>query len=179
LKEKIEWNDKYIDESLIPYIAEKIDNQLYLNKNTNSALFDVANNILQDKMQALDIVSYPRLMFKKEYLKTLQSKQDLIDLLQRAVADSIGNEVVGMEAVERVAQKAVNNNYKKALVPIVIHSKDESFITNLSGGLRNLNPKVVRVAAGPTKTDINALIKVKEVSTESVGDALKKIAKNA
>lgn len=160
-------------------IASQVDGQLYVNKNTNSALFDVVNNILEDKMQALDIISYPRLMFKKEYLKTLQNERDLVELLQRAVADSVGNEVVGMEAVERVAQKAVNSNYKKALVPIIIHSKDESFITSLSGGLRNLNPKVVRVAAGKTKSDVNASIKVEEISTESVGDALKKIAKNA
>lgn len=160
-------------------VADQIDPQLYLKKNSNSSLFDVVNNIMEDKMKALDIISYPRIMFSAKYSKTLQSQQDLIDLLQRAIADSIGNEVVGMDALERIAKVAVNEGYKKALVPVIIHSKDENFIMELSKSLRNINPKVVRVAAGRTLTDVNALLTIDEVSTEEVGKALKTIADKA
>ena len=73
----------------------------------------------------------------------------------------------------------MNKNYKSKIVPILIHDEDELFIANITEGLKRLNPKVVKVSAGKTSTDLKTKISLEEVDEKNVEETLKTIAANA
>lgn len=166
--------------TLFKEITDKLDPQLYLDKNLNASVFDIVGNILEDKMKEMDIVSYNAVIFDQKLQRHVRSKQEMVDVVKDAINLSVGTEVVGLDALERVTKEAVNKEYKSKTVPILLHSKDETFICNLSDYMRKLNPRVVRVAAGKTESaNINPLTTVEEITKENVKEALKKVAGNA
>jgi len=164
---------------LFKEIVKELSPQLYLNKTMNAPIFDVISNVLEDKMKRLDVMSYNTLMFNTKYQRAVSNESQMVDLVTEAVSDIVGGEVVGLDALERVAESGVNKNYKSSIVPILIHSTDEDFLLDITESLRRLNPRVVRVVAGKVNKDINATITIEESNEENVGKALKKIATNA
>lgn len=164
---------------LFKEIVNEISPEIYEGKTMNAPIFDVISNVLEDKMKKLDVMSYNSLIFDTRYQRVVKTKGEMIDLVGQAIGGIIGAEVIGLDALERITLQAVNSNYKSGIVPILLHSDDESFIVGISDSLRKLNPRVVRVAAGKTKNDINALIKLDDSSEAQVGKALKEIAENA
>lgn len=166
-------------DALFKEIVEELNPQLYTDKMANGALFDIVSNILENKLKNLDIVEYNELMYNTKYSRHLKNKEDCIQLVKEAVTEIVGPEIIGLNALEKVTQEAVNVGYKKRSVPIVIFNKDEQFVVDISPRLRNLNPRVVRVAAGKLGMDINAKVIIKNIDTKSVGKALQEIAANA
>lgn len=160
-------------------IASKVSTDVYMKKNVNASVFDILNNLIEDKMKELDIISYNQLFFSSKYQRMCNSKADFLDVVKRSITDNVGGEVVGLDALEKVCVEAVNKDYKSRLVPIVLHSKDEQLIKQLSSDIIKVNPRVVLVTSGKTKLKDKNIIKVKETTEESVGKALKKIAGNA
>lgn len=157
-------------------IVDKISPQLYENKTLNAAIFDVVGNVLEDRMKELDIVSYNSLMFSSKFYKNIKDKKEMVEAIREAVSDIVGGEVIGMDALERVSKKAVNKQYKSRIVPILLRTDNEQFIIKMSDSIRLINPRVVRVAAGKTQQDVNAIVNLEEVTEEQVGQALKQIA---
>jgi hypothetical protein len=175
-----EWNCFSVDGKIFyKDIVDQLNPDLYQNKNVNAPIFDVVNNVLETKMKHLDVTSYTPIYFNAKYSRGIKTKQEMVEVVKEAVNDNCGGEVIAVDALERVAQKAVNANYSKGLVPILIHSRDENFIVDICDSIRIINPRVIRIAAGTTENDINALTELKEVNAEQVGKALKKIAENA
>jgi hypothetical protein len=166
-------------DALFKDIVGELNPQLYTDKMANGALFDIVSNILEHKLKHLDIVEYNELMFNTKYSRHLKDKEDCVQLVKEAVTDIVGPEVIGLNALEEVTKEAVNRGYKSRVVPILIFNKDAQFVVDISPRLRNLNPRVVRVAAGKVDIDINAKITLKKTDTKSVGEALKEIAANA
>jgi len=160
-------------------IVDQLSLDLYHNKNINAPILDVVGNVLEGKMKGLDVTSYPSLSFNAKYSRVIKTRKEMVETVKEAVNDTVGGEVVGYDALERVSKEAVNKNYSKELVPILIYNKDEDFITGICDSIRVINPKVVRIAAGNTETNINALATLDEVNAEQVGKALKTIAENA
>jgi hypothetical protein len=157
-------------------IVEQLSPQLYENKILSSSVFDIVGNVLENRMKQLDIVSYNSLMFSSKFSRNIKDKKEMIQAVREAVSDVVGGEVIGMDALERVSKDAVNKNYKSRIVPILLRTNDEQFIMKMSDSIRLVNPRVVRVAAGKTEQDINAIISLNEVTEEQVGEALKQIA---
>jgi hypothetical protein len=160
-------------------IVDKISPELYRNKKINSFTFEVIGNILEDKMKTLDINAYNQLIFDTKYSRVIKDKSEMLDTVTSAVVDIVGSEVVGLDALERITEKAVNKNYKSKIVPILIQSQDESFIVSITEGLKRLNPRVVKVLAGKTETDLKTKISLEEVDEKNVEETLKTIALNA
>lgn len=161
-------------------IVDELSPELYKDKNLNASVFDIAGNVLEDKMKNLDVVSYNSLTFSSKYSKFVKTKAEMVDILKDAINDSVGGEVVGLDALEKVSKEAVNKEYKSRVVPILLRSKDENFLLNIATSIRTINPRVVMVVAGETNNNnINPLSSVSEVNETSVGDALKEIAANA
>lgn len=160
-------------------IVEKISPELYKNKKINSFTFEVIGNILEDKMKTLDINAYNQLIFDTKYSRVIKDKGEMLDTVTTAVVDIVGSEVVGLDALERITEKAVNKNYKSKIVPILIQSPDENFIVSITEGLKRLNPRVIKVLAGKTETDLKAKISLEEVDEKNVEETLKTIASNA
>jgi hypothetical protein len=109
----------------------------------------------------------------------IKDKGEMLDTVTSAVVDIVGSEVVGLDALERITEKAVNKNYKSKIVPILIQSPDENFIVSITEGLKRLNPRVIKVLAGKTETDLKAKISLEEVDEKNVEETLKTIASNA
>lgn len=171
---------KFDGKTLFKEIADEIEPTFYINKKVNASTFDVIGNILEDKLKRLDIIAYNTLMFEAKYERVIKTKNEFVDLIGQAICGIVGSEVVGLDALERISQEAVNQGYQSKMVPILIHSNDEEFIKNLSNPLLTLSPRVTRVSAGETKnSNLNPLVSIKEIDEESVGNALKTIAANA
>lgn len=163
-------------------IVENIDPQLYKNKTVSASIFDVLDNVLENKMKNLDIVSYNSLMFNTKYQKTIKSKEDMIKIAEEAINDIVGGEIIALDALEKTSKQAVNKNYKSKIVPILIYTEDSGLINSLSYDIIKINPRVVKILAGKTKgktKDMNLLTKITETNSEKVGEALKKIAKKS
>jgi len=167
-------------ETFYKEIANEISPQLYEGKNINSSVFDVVNNVLEDRMKNLDVMSYNFLTFDSKYSRMINSKPELVEVLKNAINDQVGGEVIGLDALEKVSKEAVNSDYKSKIVPILLYTKDEGLVSSISDDLRRVNPRVVRVSAGKVNNpDLNVLTNIKEVTEETVGKALKEIATNA
>jgi hypothetical protein len=160
-------------------ILEKLSPHLYKNKKINSSVFEAIANILEDKMKMLDVGSYNQLMFDAKYLRVVKDEQEMLNIITNAITETVGSEVIGLDALERITKQAVEKNYKSRIVPILVHSEDEKFITDIADGLKVLNPKVVKIAAGKTGEDFKAKINLEEVNEKTVEDTLKTIAANA
>lgn len=171
---------KFDAKTLFKEIADEIDPSFYMKKKVNASTFDVIGNILEDKLKRLDIISYNTLMFESKYERIINSKNEFVDLIANAISDIVGPEVIGLDALERISREAVNQRYQSKMVPILIHSKDEEFISKLSNPLKTLSSRVTRVAAGETTSNnLNPLVSITEIDEEKVGNALKEIAANA
>lgn len=147
-------------------IVDQLHPDLYEGKTVNSSVFEVLNNLLEDRMKNLDVISYNSLMFDTRYQRTVKDKNEMIQVAREAITDVIGGEVLGLDALERVSQEAVNKEYKSKMVPIVIYSEDEEFVKKASEQVKNLTTKVF-------------VVNSKENDTESVGNTLKEIASKA
>lgn len=160
-------------------MVTKVSPQLYKNKKINAFVFETLGNLLEDKMKMLDVKSYNQLIFDSKYSLVVKDEEEMLDVVSLAVTDIVGSEVVGLDALERVTQKAVDKNYKSKIVPILVHNKDEAFISLITDGLKKLNPRVIKVAAGKVQTDLKTKISLEEVDEKNVEETLKTIATNA
>ncbi len=160
-------------------IAEEISPQLYLNKTISSSVFDVINNVIETKMQMLDVISYNTVLFSVKYQRVVKSKEEFIDVIKDAMNDEIGSEAVGLYALENISKKAVNEGYKSRLVPIILHTDDESLIEEINKNIRKTTPRAVIVTAGKTKTSFDSPILLDKATKAGVEEALKQIAANA
>lgn len=163
-------------------IVSEINPQIYLNKTAGSAIFDVIDSVLEKKMKKLDVLSYNSLMFDSKYQRNIGSKEDMVSLVQEAINDIVGGEVVALDALEKTTIKAVNKNYKSKIVPILIYSDSIDLTNKLFNDIVGINRRVANITAGKTKgksKQLNVLTKITEIDSEKVGEALKKIAKKA
>lgn len=158
--------------------VDKLSTQLYLNKSIGSSVFDVLGNIIEERMRELDINEYNSLIFEAKYSRVIKDKEEMLDIATLAVNDTIGPEIVGLDALDKISKKAIEAGYGSRTVPVVIFSEDESFIDKIGFATSKLSPRMVTVSAGAVKT-AESFITLKTVSEDSVGKALKQIASNA
>lgn len=138
-------------------------------------LFNIFGNVLEDKALSLDIASYPMLQFSEKYNSVVNNAADFTALAKRAVVDQVGSEIVGINAVHSVVDRAIAKNHAASVTPVVLNTEDEKFALDLQNNLKRLTSKVFLVNAGKTsKTLKNAkdVVLVKTVSEETVGEAL-------
>lgn len=164
--------------SLFKEILSEVNPQVYVNKKINAFVFEVIGNILEDKLKALDVVSYNQLLFNSKYSRIVKNEEEMLNVVSSAIAEIVGLEVVGLDALEKVTKQAVNKNYKSRIVPILVHNNDETFINEALQGLKKLTQRVAVVSAGKTN-DINSKFSLEEVNENSIEETLKTIAANA
>lgn len=153
-------------------LASRIPETLYSGKESVANLFDVVSRHLEDKAGELGIIGYPMLRFKSEYRRAISGKEDFVQLLKRAVNDQVGAEIVGIQAVRSVVQKAIETGHKEKITPIVL-SCDETLAQDLSNALDRLTPHVFTVVAGEGQAINEGSTVVAEVNEKSVGKTLK------
>lgn len=155
-------------------IANRIDPSLYARENIRY-LFTISGNILEDKALELDIVSFPMLMFSDKYNTGVKNAEEFAAVLKMAVNDQVGSEIVGINAINSVVNKAIEKGHSAKVTPVVLSTSDEKFALDLVSNLKRLTPKVFLVVAGKsskTLRDEKEAVLVKTVSEDSVGEAL-------
>ena len=168
-------------EILFKEIGKQIPTPIYLNKSSSPALFDYFAAKFGDRALDIDIIGHPHLGFESKYNKVLKSEEDMVNLMKKAFNEKVGAEVIGLDAIDRVAERAVNDGYAGKTVPIVLHTQDEELIIELSKTLKKLTGNIFIVSAGKvaSKKIQNAFIaQIKSVNKKSVETVLKTIKEN-
>lgn len=161
-------------------VVNKLSDQLYLNRTLNANTFDIIDNLLEDEMKRLDIASYNRLAFSAKYLRNIKSKQDMIDLVNQALADSVGSEVIGLDALDKVVENIIDTKKVSRIVPIILHTYNNDLVLDLAKNLKTITNKVFTVSAGTNVKTLNLTnFSIEETNEETVGQTLKQIATNA
>jgi hypothetical protein len=158
-------------------IVNKLSDQLYLNRTLNANTFDIIDNLLEDEMKRLDIASYNKLAFNAKYLRNIKNKQDMIDLVNQAISDNVGSEVIGLDALDKTVNSVMDTKKVSRVVPIVLHTNNNSLTLDLAKNLKTITNKVFTVSAG-TQTNLTNFT-IEETNEETVGQTLKQIATNA
>lgn len=164
--------------SMFKEMLSEVNPQVYVNKKVNAFVFEVLSNILEDKLKSLDVLSYNQLLFNSKYSRVVKNEEEMLEVVTSSIADIVGLEIVGLDALEKVTKQAVNKNYKSRIVPILIHSDDEVFVNEAAQGLKKLTQRVATVSAGKTN-NINSKFSLEDINENSIEETLKTIAANA
>ena len=161
-------------------VIKDIDPRLYNNFPASRNLFELMNAGFEEMAMDIGIIGYNPILFESKFKKPLNGKKDLLDLTIRAFNEKLGSEVVGLYAVNKVAQEAVNQSYNNRLVPIIISTKDAALLKEISKGLRKYFNNIFIVSAGKVTKEIkqNSIASLKKVDEASVEKALIKVKEN-
>lgn len=168
-------------ESFYDDLASRIHPTLYAGKNPGANLFDVVGRHLEDKAREIGMREYPQLLFKSQYARMVNSAEEFASLLKVAVTEQVGGEVVGINAVKSLTEKAIANNHNKTVTPILLSSADQKFSVELISHLQRLTPNVFLVIAGEVPSALKSTdgaVLVSEISAKSVKNALKQMRNN-
>src|SRR5271170_5926701 len=99
-------------------------------------LFNVAQNVLRDRANELDIDSYPALYFNDKYNANVATTGDFVPLLRSAFVDQVGLEMVGLSAIHSIVDKAIQKKHTASVTPIVFSTSDEKYALDLKNNLK-------------------------------------------
>lgn len=166
----------YDPEALYLELANRIPDGL-IGRETSAGLFDVLGRHLEDVANDMQIIGYPQLIYRAQYATTINNREDLLGLVKLAINDQVGSEMVGIYAVRNIADLAMAMGHTSPVTPVILNTSDEKLVAELSSSLKRLTSKVFVVTAGKATraTKATANVSVKEVSEESVQEALTNI----
>lgn len=157
-------------------LVNRLPQSLYVGKETVSNLFEILGRHLEDKMLEFQIVrGYPQLVFKQEYTVAINSKQEFVDLVKRALVEQIGGEIVGIQAVHELTKEAIKLEHTSKFTPILLPTTDEKFALTLRQDLARISNKVFIISAGKT-SEVEDTLEVKELNSDNVKKVLKTIS---
>lgn len=165
-------------ESLYKELTDSIHPTLYEGKAASSSLFDVLGRVLEDKALKLGLIEYPQVVFKSEYIKLLNNRQDLQSLIRQAINEQVGAELVGINAVRSVAPAAIEKNHEARVTPIILQTDDPTLALSLPSALQRLSRNVYTVVVGKAPKSLKnaeGVLAVKEPTEELVQETLTKI----
>lgn len=160
-------------------LASRVDVKLFGRESTKY-LFNIANNALYDKALEIGISrnSLMEIKFDETYNRAVNNPEELAALLKQAVNTQIGSEVVGLDAITSIVDKALEKKHAGSITPVLLNTSDELFALDLQKNLKRLNTKTFIVVAGKASKTLQSLpgaFVVKNVTEESVGETLKSI----
>jgi hypothetical protein len=163
-------------------VTAKVPSALYQGVSSSQNLFEHIAAAIEDKARALDIESYPALIFESKFKKMLNGKEEMVQLAKVAINDKIGGEIVGLDALNKITQKVIDSGLSGKVIPVVLVAEDASVVEELSKGLkRSLSRNTFIVSTG-TKVDKKikdmSLDTIKSVDSDSVEKTLLKIKEN-
>lgn len=168
-------------ESFYEDLANRVHPTIYAGKDPGANLFDVVGRHLEDKARELGMTEYPQLLFKNQYRRMVHTPAEFTELLKQAITEQVGGEVVGINAVRALTDKAIANNHDKTVTPIVLSTEDQKFAVELIPHLERLTPRVFLVVAGKAPKQLKSIqgaVVLKEVTAETVEGALNQIKNN-
>lgn len=159
-------------------LANRVSPALYEGKEGLSNLFDVLGRYLEDKAIELDLSSYPQLIFKQQYRRTIGNRSEFTALVKQAVNDQMGSEIAGIQAVNSLVSPAIDKGHSDKITPIILGADDETFAQQLLKDLPRLGSRVFLVVAGDSTKGLSTTegaVLVKEVNESSLKNVMKTI----
>ena len=167
-------------------LVSEVHERLYTNQPASPALFDILGGTFERRALGIGIIGYPALIFESKYKKMLKGKEDLLALAKKAFNEKVGPEILGLDAIEKISQIAINSEDedKKVLrkFPIVMVTKDESLVKDLAKGLKFISNSVFIITAGTVKdkeVKNNSIANLKSATKGAVEKGLVKINENS
>jgi hypothetical protein len=173
-------------------LVSRVNPTLFGRENVRN-LFNVAGNVLEDKALELDINSYNGLSFNEKYNRPATTPEEFTQIIKTAINDQVGPEIVGINAINSIVDKAIQKNHNAEVTPLILNTSDEKFALDLYKGLPELVKKGVStetqfaarkkakaflVVAGKASKALRSTegaVYIKEVNEETVGEALASI----
>lgn len=156
-------------------LVSRIDSRAFMNRTADGTTFEALGYGLELVAREIGVKSYPQLRFKAEYAQTLSSPEDMVKLAQKAVSDSVGNEMSALYSLNGVLKTALNRGHEESFTPILLNTSDEQFALALLKDLNNLTAQSYLVVAGKGgKAVRNARnsVSLKEATTEALQQLL-------
>lgn len=155
-------------------LAGRVHPTLYTEGNASpSNLFDVLGRHLEDKMRELGVESYNQLIFKEKYVSAVRTAKDFAALLKTAINEQIGAEIVGIQAVNSIVDKAIDKGHTSSYTPIVLVANDETLVTDMLKAIDQAGNKAYLVQAGEVSPKLNGLgMSLEEVTPKTVKQTL-------
>lgn len=160
-------------------LASRVDSKLFGRESTKY-LFNIANNALYDKALEIGVSrnSIVEIKFDERYNRAVKNTNELAALLKQAVNDQIGSEIVGLDAITSIADRALEQKHSGSITPVLLNTGDENFALDLQKNLTRLKTKTFIVVAGKASKTLQTFpgaFVVKNVTEETVGETLKSI----
>lgn len=162
-------------------LANRVHPSNYKGRASAGDLFDIVGRHLEDKMNELGLNEYNQMVFRETYIEDIQNVEQFTELLKRAINEQVGSEIVGVQSINLIVDKAIASGYSSRTTPIVLNTQDEKLATDLLKDLTRLTKCVFLVNAGKTTKKMKSVedaINVKEVTDESVKSTLDTIIKS-
>ncbi len=161
-------------------LISKIDKNLFSKERTRF-LFGIMQNCLYDRAIELGIREHNPVYFKEEYSAYVKTPEEFLPIVRSAINDQMGPEIIGIDAIERIVDTAIEKKHAAQVTPIIVNCSDESSAQKLVEGLKRLTNMVFSVTAGKVSKNANVptvSFSLKNVTPEGVGNTLAAIRSN-
>lgn len=159
-------------------LASRVPKELYLGKVATAVLYDNIQNHLSDKATEMGISAYPMFSFKAEYQRNLDTQEDLENACKKVVLDQVGAELVGIESLNSILDKAVAMGHSATLTPVVLQANNDAEALQMVEGLKRLSKRAFAVNAGKLnkgQKTTAGILHSKDGESASVKETLTKI----
>lgn len=162
-------------------LANRVNEALYLGKESVSNMLDVVGRHLEDKARELGVIGYPQIVFKQEYRRAIKTKEEFTDLIAQVINDQVGSEMVGLQTISNIVDEAIDKNHSAIVTPIVLSVSDSEFALKILPGLERLTRRVFVVSAGNDSELVKSredVVSLTEVTNKEVKQTLLDIRKS-
>jgi hypothetical protein len=161
-------------------LASRVSPTLY-SRAGQSDIFDVLGRHLEDKMGELGLAEYNQMVFREKYIQSIANVEELTQVLKVAINEQIGSEIVGIQSLNLILDKAISSEYISKTTPIVLNTQDEKLALSLLTDLERLTKRIFLVNVGKVSKDLRGIedsINLKDATEETVEATLAQINKN-
>jgi hypothetical protein len=157
-------------------LASRVDKRVY-GFAGQTDIFDILGRHLEDKMIELGLTQYNQLIFKESYIQPINNLEQLTGVIKTAINDQIGAEIVAVQAVNSIVDKAVEVEHKTPTTPIVLNTKDEKLALDLIRDLQLKRPAYLVVVGDASEKlkNVDGAVVLEEATKLTVKSVLDQI----
>ncbi len=145
-------------------MVKGVPKELYVNKTASGNLLAHIANNMEDKARSLNVLSFPALVFESKFKKMIKDDAELLRFAKTVINDKVGGEIVGLDAVSKIATKLLDSGLSGKKVPIILQVDDASIVEDIAKGLkRSLTRKTFIISTGSANED-----KIKNISFDVI-----------
>ena len=126
-------------------LASRVHPNVFQGNASETDIFDILGRHLEDKMIELGLHEYNQMVFKDSYIQPMKNVGQLVEILKTAVNEQIGAEIVAVQAVNSICDKAIEAGHTSS-TPIVLNTSDEKLAISLMRDLPLKRPAFLVVA---------------------------------